>query len=74
MATILSLVVERLDAKIARLRKAQRKLKEKNLEDKKLDYQIRRLVSIRGRLKKTCPTGGSAIDPGHTPTNGETIV
>lgn len=57
MATILDLVVKRLDAKIAKLRKAQRTLKEKGLEDKRLDREVKRLSSIRGRLKRNAATG-----------------
>lgn len=59
MATILNRLVERLDVKIARLKIAKIKLMVKNLEDKKLDYQLNRLVSIRDRLKSKVPTEGT---------------
>lgn len=58
MATILNLLVERLNVKISRLKRAREKLRDKNLEDKKLDYQINRLVSICDRLTKKNSTGG----------------
>lgn len=61
MATILNRLVERLDVKIARLKRARRQLQAKNLEDKKLDHQIKRLVSIRDRLKGTDPTGDDDV-------------
>lgn len=69
MATILNRLVERLDSKIARLKRAKKKLQDKNLEDKKLDHQINRLESIRDRLKKHTPTEGSGIDSGPTSTS-----
>lgn len=58
MATILNRLVEHLDNRIARLRMAKVNLLEKNLEDKKLDHQLNRLVSIRNRLKSKSATGG----------------
>lgn len=58
MATILNRLVERLDNKIARLRIAKIRLLDKNLEDKKLDHQLKRLISIRNRLKSKSATGG----------------
>lgn len=66
MATILNLLVERLDIKISKLKKARKKLQDKNLEDVKLEHKIHGLESIRDKLKKQNPTGGQGINPTHT--------
>lgn len=50
MATILSVIVARLDRQIHRLRIARNRLRRKNLEDKKLEKQIQALTDIRNRL------------------------
>lgn len=50
MATILSVIVTRLDKQISRLRVARNKLRRKNLEDKKLEKKIEALTDIRNRL------------------------
>lgn len=60
MATILHRLVERLDVKIRKLRNAKAKLQEKNLEDKKLDHQLNRLISMRNRIHKRS-TGGADV-------------
>lgn len=62
MATILNRLIELLDIKIVRLKKARERLRDKNLEDKKLDHQINQLSSIRDRLNPHNPTGSPSID------------
>lgn len=62
MGTILSRLVERLDNEISRRKKARQKLRDKNLEDAKLEHQIQRLVSIRNRLHKRDATEAEEID------------
>lgn len=61
MSTILNRLIEHLDNRIARLRIAKIRLLDKNLEDKKLDHQLNRLVSMRNRLKSK----GTTEDPPH---------
>lgn len=58
MSTILNRLVERLDVKIDRLLRAKTRLQSKHLEDKKLDQQIKSLVSIRDKLQNPDPTEG----------------
>lgn len=74
MPTILNRLVERLDYKIARLKRARKMLQEKNLEDSKLEHQIDRLLSIRNRLHKKNSTGDSGIDSALPAPPSQTIL
>lgn len=72
MATILNRLVERLDVKIKRLRKAKKLLVAKNLEDKKLDAQIKRLVAIKKRLSARGPVLDISVQETSNEPNGKT--
>lgn len=56
-------LVERLDARIKKLRKTKRVLTRLGIQDQKLDKMINRLVSMRSRLKGRSPQEGDLGDP-----------
>lgn len=59
MKTILNRLIEKLDVRIDRLKRAKNHLHDRNLEDKKLDHQLNRLLSIRNSLHSKAPQMGA---------------